>query len=244
MAYRDVARYVGSRPFQEKGAFLLHYLTFFFQGGATYDYKSNGFQGTAAIGVGPALTGLFFFLLWLKFSGALQKKNSKEDSTAGLFWCGMLGILLSLGSFPWDLLRQNAVFQVLTFSMQSPAIFMIPAICGLTFIGCGLLNAYREGKSATEATILETAVLAVAFVSTQFLTNKLLLGRAPLWIRQKEDLPDVVLIEAPQFQMSAAAGAAQLVAVALSALGIVGIVIYCILTQKKNPDRKVQKEAA
>ena len=42
----------------------------------------------------------------------------------------------------------------------------------------------------------------------------------------------------------AAAGAAQLVAVALSALGIVGIVIYCILTQKKNPDRKVQKEAA
>lgn len=244
VAYRDVARYVGSRPFQEKGAFLLHYLTFFFQGGATYDYKSKGFQGTAAIGVGPALTGLFFFLLWLKFSGALQKKNSKEDSTAGLFWCGMLGILLSLGSFPWDLLRQNAVFQVLTFSMQSPTIFMIPAICGLTFIVCGLLNTYREEKSATEATILETAVLAVAFVSTQFLTNKLLLGRAPLWIRQKEDLPDVVLIEAPQFQMSAAAGAAQLVAVALSALGIVGIVIYCILTQKKNPDRKVQKEAA
>ena len=244
VAYRDVARYVGSRPFQEKGAFLLHYLTFFFQGGATYDYKSKGFQGTAAIGVGPALTGLFFFLLWLKFSGALQKKNSKEDSTAGLFWCGMLGILLSLGSFPWDLLRQNAVFQVLTFSMQSPTIFMIPAICGLTFIVCGLLNTYREEKSATEATILETAVLAVAFVSTQFLTNKLLLGRAPLWIRQKEDLPDVVLIEAPQFQMSAAAGAAQLVAVALSALGIVGIVIYCILTQKKNPARKVQKEAA
>lgn len=34
VAYRDVARYVGSRPFQEKGAFLLHYLTFFFQGGA------------------------------------------------------------------------------------------------------------------------------------------------------------------------------------------------------------------
>ena len=65
-----------------------------------------------------------------------------------------------------------------------------------------------------------------------------------MWIRQKEDLPDVVLIEAPQFQMSAAAGAAHLVAVALSALGIVGIVIYCILTQKKNPDRKVQKEAA
>lgn len=244
VAYRDVARYVGSRPFQEKGAFLLHYLTFFFQGGATYDYKSKGFQGTAAIGVGPALTGLFFFLLWLKFSGALQKKNSKEDSTAGLFWCGMLGILLSLGSFPWDLLRQNAVFQVLTFSMQSPVIFMIPAICGLTFMGCGILKDYREGKSATEATILEIVVLVVAFVSTQFLTNKLLIGRAPLWIRQREDLPDVVLIEAPQFQMSTAAGAAQLGAVAISVLGIVGIVIYCILTQKKDPDRKARKEAA
>ncbi len=150
---------------------------------------------------------------------------------------------LSLGSAP----AECRCFQVLTFSMQSPAIFMIPAICGLTFIGCGLLNAYREGKSATEATILETAVLAAAFVSTQFLTNKLLLGRAPIvntQQRRKKSGSGSGSIEAPQFQMSAAAGAAQLVAVALSALGIVGIVIYCILTQKKNPDRKVQKEAA
>ena len=46
--------------FRKKGAFLLHYLTFFSRGGATYDYKSNGFQGTAAIGVGPALTDSSF----------------------------------------------------------------------------------------------------------------------------------------------------------------------------------------
>lgn len=244
VAYRDVARYVGSRPFQEKGAFLLHYLTSFFRGGATYDYKSNGLLDTAAIGVGPALTGLFFFLLWLKFSGVLQKKNSKEDSTAGLFWCGMLGILLSLGSFPWDWLRQNAVFQILTFSMQSPVIFMILAICGLTFMGCGLMKDYRQRKSATEATILEAAVIAVAFVATQFLTNKLLLDRAPLWIRQKEDLPDVVLVEASQFQMSAAAGATQWGAVMISTLGIVGIIIYCIIVRKKDTKQKVRKEAA
>lgn len=201
-------------------------------------------QDTAAIGVGPALTGLFFFLLWLKFSGALQKKNSKEDSTAGLFWCGMLGILLSLGSFPWDWLRQNAVFQILTFSMQSPVIFMILAICGFTFMGCGLMNDYRQRKSATEATILEAAVIAVAFVTTQFLTNKLLLDRAPLWIRQKEDLPDVVLIEASQFQMSAAAGATQWGAVMISTLGIAGIIIYCIIVRKKDTKQKVRKEAA
>lgn len=103
---------------------------------------------------------------------------------------------------------------------------------------------YRQRKSATEATILEAAVIAVAFVSTQFLTNKLLLGRAPLWIRQKEDLPDVVLVEASQFQMSAVAGATQWGAVMISTLGIAGIIIYCIIVQKKDTKQKVRKEAA
>lgn len=242
LAYRDVVRYVGSRPFQEKGAFLLHYLTVFFHGGTTYDYKSDGFQNMASVGVGPALMALFFLLLWLKFSGEL-KKSGKEKITTGLFWCGMLGILLSLGSFPWDLLRRNAVFQVLTFSMQSPVIFMIPAICGLVVMACGILEYYRK-KSPKEATILEIAVIAVSFLSTQFLTNTLLISRAPLWILQKEDLPDVVLVEAPQLQLNAAGGAVQWGTVAVSLLGIAGIAISCIVIHRKDPKQKVKKEAA
>ena len=244
VAYRDVARYLGSRPFQEKGASLMHYLTFFFHGGTAYDYKANGFQGAAATGVGPALTALFFLLLWLKFSGSLSKKDGKKEITSGLFWCGMLGILLSLGSFPWDLLRRNVVFQVLTFSIQSPVIFMIPAVCGMVLAGCGVLEYYRRERSFAEATILEIAVAAVAFVSTQFLTNKLLLTREPLWIRQKEDLPELVLVEAPQLQMSAAGGSLQWGTVAIGILGVAGIVIYCIFRQRKDRKQEVQKEAA
>ena len=163
---------------------------------------------------------------------------------AGLFRCGMLGILLSLGSFPWELLRRNVVFQVLTFSMQSPVIFMIPAVCGLVLAGCGVLEYYRRERSFAEATILEIAVAAVAFVSTQFLTNKLLLTREPLWIRQKEDLPELVLVEAPQLQMSAAGGSLQWGTVAIGILGIVGIVIYCIFRQRKDRKQEVRKEAA
>ena len=163
---------------------------------------------------------------------------------AGLFWCGMLGILLSLGSFPWDLLRRNVVFQVLTFSIQSPVIFMIPAVCGMVLAGCGVLEYYRRERSFAEATILEIAVAAVAFVSTQFLTNKLLLTREPLWIRQKEDLPELVLVEAPQLQMSAAGGSLQWGTVAIGILGIVGIVIYCIFRQRKDRKQEVRKEAA
>lgn len=244
VAYRDVARYLGSRPFQEKGASLMHYLTFFFHGGTTYDYKANGFQGAAATGVGPALTVLFFLLLWLKFSGRLSKKDGKTENPSGLFWCGMLGILLSLGSIPWDLLRRNAVSQVLTFSMQSPVIFMVPAVCGLILAGGGVLKYYRQKRSAREAAILEIGVAVAAFVSTQFLTNKLLLTRAPLWIREKEDLPEVVLIEAPQLQMSAAGGVLQWGTVALGILGIAGIVIYCIFRQRKMRKQEVRKEAA
>lgn len=244
MAYRDVVRYLGSRPFQEKGAFLLHYLTFFFHAGGTYDYNANGFMGAAATGVGSALTVLFFLMLWLKCSGSLPKKDGKTENPAGLFWCGMLGILLSLGSLPWDLLRQNAVFQVLTFSMQSPVIFMVPAVCGLVTAGCGVLKYYRRERTSKEATILEIVVIAVAFVSTQFLTNKLLLTREPLWIRQKEDLPEVVLTETPQLQMSVAGGILQWGTVAIGILGIVGIVIYCIYSQRKDRKQEVRKEAA
>lgn len=244
LAYRDVVRYVGSRPFQEKGAFLLHYLTFFFHAGGTYDYKENGFMGAAAVGVGPALTALLFLLLWLKFSGRLQKKDRGKDVTAGCFRCGMMGILLSLGSFPWDLLRRNAVFQVLTFSMQSPVIFMIPAVCGLIMAGCGVLTYYRQKRTATEATILEIAVIAIAFVSTQFLTNQLLIIRAPLWIRQKEDLPDVVLTEVPQFQLSAPGGILQWGTVAISILGVAGMIICCIHRKGKMRKQEAGKEAA
>ena len=156
----------------------------------------------------------------------------------------MLGILLSLGSFPWDLLRRNVVFQVLTFSIQSPVIFMIPAVCGMVLAGCGVLEYYRRERSFAEATILEIAVAAVAFVSTQFLTNKLLLTREPLWIRQKEDLPELVLVEAPQLQMSAAGGSLQWGTVAIGILGVAGIVIYCIFRQRKDRKQEVQKEAA
>jgi len=163
---------------------------------------------------------------------------------AGLFRCGMLGILLSLGSFPWDLLRRNVVFQVLTFSIQSPVIFMIPAVCGMVLAGCGVLEYYRRERSFAEATILEIAVAAVAFVSTQFLTNKLLLTREPLWIRQKEDLPELVLVEAPQLQMSAAGGSLQWGTVAIGILGVVGIVIYCIFRQRKMRKQELRKEAA
>ena len=61
---------------------------------------------------------------------------------------------------------------------------------------------------------------------------------------QKEDLPDVVLVEASQFQMSAAAGATQWGAVMISTLGIAGIIIYCIIVRKKDTKQKVRKEAA
>lgn len=238
IAYRDVVKYVGSRPFQEKGAFLLHYLQIFLQPGSVYDYKESGFQNTAAIGIGAALLTLLLLFLWLEFSGQLRMKVQAPRFIRGMFWFGVLGIFLSLGSFPWDLLRRNGVFQVLTFSMQSPVIFMIPVICGFTVVGCFLLQFYRENKPSKTAMILEIAVVAMAFISTQYLTNGLLLNRAPLWIRESEDLPDVVLIEAPQLQLGMASGKAEWAAVIVGMLGLLGILGYCVLLWKKRRNRE------
>lgn len=70
----------GKPSFSGKGSFSPALSDLLLRGGATYDYKSNGLLDTAAIGVGPALTGLFFFLLWLKFSGVLQKKTVKKTA--------------------------------------------------------------------------------------------------------------------------------------------------------------------
>ena len=240
IAYRDVVRYVGSRPFQEKGVFLLHYLNVFFQPGTVYDYQENGFQGSAAVGIGAALLFLLLLFLWLEFSGQLRLREQKPV-VRGMFWCGVLGVLLSLGSFPWDFLRRNAVFQVLTFSMQSPVIFMILGICGFTMTGGHLLEFYRKKKSSSAATILEITVVVIAFVTTQYLTNGLLLDRAPLWIRESEDLPELVLVEAPQLQISMAGGKAELAAIALGVVSVLAILGYYMRSYLKN---RKNREAA
>lgn len=244
VAYRDVAKLVGSRPFQEKGAYLMHYLMVFFQPGAAYDYKEKGFFHSAAVGIGPALMALLFLFLWLEFSGQLRLKKQKAEMTKGMFFFGILGVVLSLGSFPWDLLRENAVFQVLTFSMQSPMIFMIPAVCGFVMLGCSLMRFYEQERSAKAALILELCVIAVAFVGTQYLVNGLILDRAPLWIRESEDLPDVVLNEAVQLQLSQTSGKAAWAAVIVSVCTMFGILGYCVMTRRKNRETDVRKEAA
>ena len=247
IAYRDVVKFVGSRPFQEKGAFLLHYLMIFSQPGATYDYREKGFHDSAAVGIGPAIMALLFLFLWLVFSGQLRPgdhKKQKERMVRGMLWLAAVGVLLSLGSFPWDFLRSNAVFQVLTFSMQSPVIFMIPAICGFVMLGCYLIGFYEQNKSAKAAKILEIAVVAVAFVGAQYLVDGLLLNRAPLWVRESEDLADVVLMEAPQLQLSAASGKTEWIAVALSVCSLLVILGYCMINRSKKQKTDTRKEAA
>lgn len=226
---------------------MLHYLMVFWQPGATYDYREKGFYGSAAVGIGPAIMALLFLFLWLEFSGQLRMsslKKQKEGMLKGLFAFGVVGMVLSLGSFPWDLLRSNAVFQVLTFSMQSPVIFMIPAICGFVLLGCYLMRFYRQNKTAMAATILEIAVLAVAFVGAQYQVNGLLLNRVPLWVRESEDLADVVLIEAPQLQLSAVSGTIEWIAVALSVCGLLAILGYYLINRSKKQKNDIRKEAA
>ena len=153
-------------------------------------------------------------------------------------------MLCSLGSFPWDLLRRNAVFQVLTFSMQSPVIFMILAICGFVMLGCYLIGFYEQNKSAKVAAILEITVVVVSFVGAQYLVDGLLLNRAPLWVRESEDLADVVLIEAPQLQLSSASGKTEWIAVALGVISLLAILGYCMINRSKKQKSDTRREAA
>lgn len=246
IAYRDVVKLVGSRPFQEKGVYLLHYLMIFFQPGAAYDYREKGFQDSAAVGIGPAIMALLFLFLWLEFSGQLRMdslKKQKYGMSKGLFAFGVVGMVLSLGSFPWDLLRSNAVFQVLTFSMQSPVIFMLPAICGYVLLGCYLIRFYQQNKSSAATAVLKISVAAAAFVSAQYLVNGLLLNRAPLWVRESEDLADVVLIEAPQLQLGATSGKIEWSAVVLSACSLLAILGYYMTGRSKKQKNDIRKGA-
>ena len=223
---RDVIYYVGSNSYQSKGLLLIHYLNLFFKDGTNYDFSEGTFENAASIGIGGTLLFAFFFYLWLWFSKRFSLKNNAPKPVKGLFALSLTGCVLSLQYFPWDILRKSKIFKALTFSFDSPAIFMVLSISGLVFLMLSVVDFYWKNKSIEKNLILISFTLILDFILTQYLTNTLLLTRDPLWIYEGEDLPELVLKEAEEFTFSLAGRGLETGLICLSGICLITLIFW------------------
>ena len=230
---RDVIYYVGGNAYQSKGLLLIHYLNLFFKAGTNYDFSEGTFENAASIGIGGTLLFAFFFYLGLWFSKQFSLKSNATKPFKGLFILSLIGFALSLQYFPWDMLRKSKIFKALTFSSDSPAIFMVLSISGLVFLMLSVVEFYWKNKSVKKNLILISFTVILDFILTQYLTNTLLLTRNPLWIYESEDLPETVLNGAEEFTFSLAGSGPETGLICVSNVLLLGLVLYRLVSHKK-----------
>ncbi len=236
-ANRDVIYYVGSNEYQSRGLLLIHYLNLFFKGGTNYDFSSGTFENAASIGIGGTLLFAFFFYLWLWFSKQFSLKCEAIKPVKGMFVLSLIGCALSLQYFPWDILRKSKIFKAITFSSDSPAIFMVLSISGLVFLILSIVDFYRKNKSVEKCMILVSFTVVFDFILTQYLTNTILLTRDPMWIYESEDLPETVLNEAEEFAFRVADSGVEMGLIFIGLAALIGLALY-----KNIGSRKCAKE--
>lgn len=184
--------YIGSF-IQEKGVYLAHYFLTFFYGGQVESFKEHGMQNTAPLGIGFVLTVCMLVYLWMHFVG--KYKGDKTESTwsfAGTMTIvGVVAMLMSTNSFPWDYLRVfNGLFAFATNLLQSPAKFMTIVIICFAFVACVVVSRLKANLASYYGYIL-AIVIGIALVTSQFLVGDIIRSNTRLDIVEAENIPAV-----------------------------------------------------
>ncbi len=174
-------KYTGALPIQSKGGSLQHYLTMFFRNGNSRDFEAKRLLDTAPLGMGFVLSGLLLVYVWILFTG--KYKEQRKDNVKWRFgllsaWTGGVLMIMSMGVFPWDALRGRVrVLQLLTTGLKTP-MELVPmvSICFI-FTACVVMEQIRKKENAVVTAWVFGAVVAVAFVTTQFLTGDMIRNR-------------------------------------------------------------------
>lgn len=187
--------YIGSF-IQEKGVYLAHYFLTFFYGGQGESFKDSGMQGSAPLGIGFVLTVCMLVYLWMHFVG--KYKGNKTESTwsfAGTMTIvGVILMMLSTNSFPWDYLRVfNGLFAFATNLLQSPAKLMTIVIICFAFVACVVVVRLKENLATYYGYIL-AIVIGIALVTSQFLVGDIVRSNTRLDIIEAENIPAVEAI--------------------------------------------------
>lgn len=167
------------------GMFFTQYLTVFNFAGNNASIWAGGMCDAPAYEPGAAVTLLVFVCLYLMFTGAERPQDTAESGkiksgvrfTTAIFWAGIVFMILSTNTFPWDLFQdRNMLFSIILAMMESPARWGIAADI------CLLLTAFHTisrlgtlyGEKVRSWALLATT--AVSFGTTQFLLGHILTG--------------------------------------------------------------------
>ncbi len=173
--------------FRGNGMYLAQYLNIFLWGGANDTLGQEGMAGAQAMGPGAAVAALLFVYLWALFTGKGGETKEGRRFGRGLLLLSLALVILSLNSFPWDVLQdKNMLFSIVLSLLYTPARWGIPACACMITAACLVLAWMKGMNGGKEYKIIMPAVAAVSFGVTQFMLGNLLKTRP--YIRQEETL--------------------------------------------------------
>lgn len=189
----------GSSAIQSKGVYWLHYLTTFFVNGDSREFSQQRMAGTAALGVGFALTCMALVYVWMLFT----HKYREERKTEGLWRfaskvavVSAVTIWMSTLYFPWDYLRsKNRMVQVLTVGLKSPAEFLPVVTVGLCFLGCVIFWQIKKTEVQKVFAIAMAVVLGLSLTTSTVLLVDYMENRSSLSINDEEDLDTMQILD-------------------------------------------------
>lgn len=163
---------------QRGGVYLANYLQLFFINGSSGRFDESGMMGMQPLGTGFAITVCVLLYLGLWFIGRYREK---EAACGILFFgrkllaAGGLFLLMSLNSFPWDVIgRKNRLFYVLVNCLQSPSrLIPLAALC-FVFASCTALWQVRRWEKPETGRILAAVIAVIAFIGAQYLVGDIL----------------------------------------------------------------------
>lgn len=194
--FHNINHLLNQQYFQSRGIYLINYLLIFFRGGDVACFDKNGILNMGALGIGLAVMLLVCLYIWQLFTGRYQGKSVKCGIfyfTNPIFALGIFFCLFCSHYFPWDYLYGHNIFlSNCIYIIQTPARFLIIVSICFTFVsGVAMYNVFCSEKKDFSF-LLFTALIVIAFITTQFLIGDLLITKSPVRIY---DVDNVVVSE-------------------------------------------------
>lgn len=128
---------------QERGVYLLHYIIPYFKYGTHNSFSGTGLTDTQPLGIGFAITVCVFAYFWIVFLGESKDKNNRLMRWGNsLALIGVINLLLSTNSFPWD--RLYGISPRIISVIYSPARFIPVVLTCFVIISCIVMQKMKE----------------------------------------------------------------------------------------------------
>ncbi|MBR1439717.1 MAG: hypothetical protein IJ589_00685 [Lachnospiraceae bacterium] len=137
-----------NETFQARGIYLAQLFTYFLRDGDGFPFTSEGLVGARPIGIGWVfLICLVIFLLIWFLGEDRYKSRSEAVYFRGIAILGLIFMIVTLQSFPWDTLAGRfSLIGLMAENLSSPAFFLAFASADLAIVSCFVARHFCENK--------------------------------------------------------------------------------------------------